>query len=217
MSGKELQKKRTLIYFIEAAQKIMNEEGISNITIRKVAEKAGYNSATLYNYFDDLEQLILYASLKYLRLYAEDLVKSLPGCKNERERFLQLWRSFCLISFLHPEPFERIFFCKYSPQLGHIYSHYYELFPEEKDAPSEDLTHIFSTIRLEERNKIALELLYEEEGRSENTLGLKNDLMIFAYHELLHQCTLHTPQNAAEAQVYIDKMFSYINYILEAV
>lgn len=215
MAGKELQKKRILIYFIEATQEIMNEDGISNITIRKVAQRAGYNSATLYNYFDDLEQLILYASLRYLHLYTEDLSKELPQCKTERERFLQLWRSFCLISFLHPEPFERIFFCKYSSQLGHIYSHYYELFPEEKKAPSEDLAHVFSSIHLEERNRIALEHLYEEEKCCCTSLKIKNELMIYAYHELLHQCTIHTPLNATEAQAYIDKMFSYINFILE--
>ena len=48
MTNKELQKKRILMYFIEAAQNIMENEGIENITLRKVADMAGYNSSTLY-------------------------------------------------------------------------------------------------------------------------------------------------------------------------
>jgi AcrR family transcriptional regulator len=214
LSNKELQRKRTLIYFIEAAQEIMNEEGISNITIRKVAKRAGYNSATLYNYFDDLDHLILYASLKYLHLYNADLIKKLPLCSNERERSLQMWRSFCQVSFLHPEPFERIFFCKYSTQLESIYKKYYLLFPEELKAPSNDLDPIFLSVSLSNRNKMALELLFHEENIPETNLSVINDLMLSAYHELLHQCAASHPPDDLTVQQYTDKMFTYIDYLL---
>ncbi len=214
MSNKELQRKRTLIYFIEAAQEIMNEEGISNITIRKVAKRAGYNSATIYNYFDDLDHLILYASLKYLHLYNSDLTVKLPLCHNERERFLQMWRSFCQVSFLHPEPFERIFFCKYSTQLESIYKKYYLLFPEELRAPSIDLDPIFLSVSLSNRNKMALELLFREEKLPELNLSVINDLMLSSYHELLHECALSHPPDDSTVQLYTDKMFTYIDYLL---
>ncbi|MDX5609295.1 TetR/AcrR family transcriptional regulator, partial [Clostridioides difficile] len=45
------------MYFIEAAQNIMENEGIENITLRKVADMAGYNSSTLYKYFKNLDHL----------------------------------------------------------------------------------------------------------------------------------------------------------------
>ena len=54
-------------YFIIAAQQIIQEEGIKAVTIRKVAALAGYNSATIYNYFENLENLLFFASMKYLR------------------------------------------------------------------------------------------------------------------------------------------------------
>ena len=56
-----LKKKRMMIYFIEAAEKIVKEEGLGALSLRRVADAAGYNSATLYNYFDDLEYLTLFA------------------------------------------------------------------------------------------------------------------------------------------------------------
>ena len=58
-----IKKKRVMIYFIEAARQLMASEGIRALSIRGIAEIAGYNSATLYNYFDDLQHLTLFACL----------------------------------------------------------------------------------------------------------------------------------------------------------
>lgn len=214
MANKDLQKKRILIYFIEAAQEIMKKEGISNITIRRVAQSAGYNSATLYNYFEDLDHLILYASLKYLHLYTAEVTDAFSRCNGEREFFLQMWESFCRISFQYPEPFERIFFCKHSDRLESVCQKYYELFPEECPQPSDNLYPIFSSIQLDYRNRLALERLDREELRPDINLDLVNDLLIFSYHELLHRCSLNPPKNREEVQMYTDRMFTYINYLV---
>lgn len=56
-----LKRKRIMIYFIEAAEKLIRQNGIENLSIRKIATEAGYNSATIYNYFNDLEQLTMFA------------------------------------------------------------------------------------------------------------------------------------------------------------
>ena len=64
-----LKRKRIMIYFIEATEKLLRRDGIENLTIRGIATEAGYNSATIYNYFNDLDQLIMFGSLCYLRDY----------------------------------------------------------------------------------------------------------------------------------------------------
>ena len=46
-----------MMYFIEATQELILKEGLENLSIKKIAEKAGYNSATIYNYFENLEVL----------------------------------------------------------------------------------------------------------------------------------------------------------------
>lgn len=213
MANKELQKKRTLIYFIDAAQKIMEEEGISSVTLRKVAEYAGYNSATLYNYFDDLDQLIMYASLKYLNLYHSSIIKELELCKTERECLTQMWKTFCRISFQHPEPFERIFFNKHSICLNEICRQYYELFPEEEITPPESMTPILSSFVLSDRNRIVLKKLCEEEHLDLQQLDIMNDLMIYAYSNLLHECIENHGQ--PNVDFYTQKMFGFINFILQ--
>ena len=56
--NRELQKKRTILYFIQAAEELIAEKGQDNITVREVANRAVYNIATLYNYFENINHLI---------------------------------------------------------------------------------------------------------------------------------------------------------------
>ena len=41
-----IKKRRVMTYFIEAARQLMSSEGIQALSIRGIAEIAGYNSAT---------------------------------------------------------------------------------------------------------------------------------------------------------------------------
>ena len=45
--------------FIEATKHILQEDGYDHLTIREIAQRAGYNAATLYHYFRDLDELII--------------------------------------------------------------------------------------------------------------------------------------------------------------
>lgn len=44
--NRQEKRKRIMSYFINATIELMEKEGIENLTIRKVAEQAKYNSAT---------------------------------------------------------------------------------------------------------------------------------------------------------------------------
>ena len=41
----------------------MDSVGEEGLSIRKIAAKAGYNSATIYNYFQDLDEPVSYTHL----------------------------------------------------------------------------------------------------------------------------------------------------------
>ncbi len=49
---------RTKSCFIQAAKEIVLREGVENVSVRKVADQAGYTFATIYNYFKDLNELL---------------------------------------------------------------------------------------------------------------------------------------------------------------
>ena len=50
MDKLDIKKRRVMMYFIEATQDLILNEGIENLSIKKIADKAGYNTATIYNY-----------------------------------------------------------------------------------------------------------------------------------------------------------------------
>lgn len=58
MDKKEIQELRIKSYFIEAAKEILKGEGLRSVSVRNVADRAGYSYATLYNYFKDIKDLI---------------------------------------------------------------------------------------------------------------------------------------------------------------
>ena len=69
-NSKELQKKQNTITFINAATEMIAELGIEHISIRKIAEKAGFHNSTIYLYFKDLDELLLLASMKFFQKYS---------------------------------------------------------------------------------------------------------------------------------------------------
>lgn len=58
MDKKDIQEQRMRGYFIEAAKEIIRGEGFKAISVRNIAERAGYSYTTLYNYFKDIKDLI---------------------------------------------------------------------------------------------------------------------------------------------------------------
>lgn len=58
MRNKLLKEKRMRGYFIEAAKEILKGEGIDSMSVRNIADQAGYSYATLYNYFKDVTDVI---------------------------------------------------------------------------------------------------------------------------------------------------------------
>jgi len=74
MSEKQKRKRdRTKAYFLEAAKDMISSQGVESVSVRKIADAAGYSYPTLYNYFQDLNEL-LWETKGYMTL---DLVEVL--------------------------------------------------------------------------------------------------------------------------------------------
>lgn len=116
-SNREIQQKRIVNYFIDATDSIIKEEGIDAVTIRKVANKAGYNSATLYNYFKNLDELIAITLLNSTVEYIHDLKEVTSKVKVCYLRFLTTWYYYSLYAFKNPEVYTYIFYSKKSSSI----------------------------------------------------------------------------------------------------
>ena len=131
MDKLNIKKRRVMMYFIEATQELILNEGIENLSIKKIADTAGYNTATIYNYFEDLEELILYSSIDYLKIYLKDLKSEINSNMKAIEMYATIYKVFVHHSFEKPEIFHTLFFGKYSYKLEKIIKKYYEIFPDD--------------------------------------------------------------------------------------
>ena len=149
-------KKRVVKLFIEAAMEVIEREGIEGTTIRKVAELTGYNSATIYSYFDNLKQLIFFAAAASLKDYVAEMPGYIRNGENELEKFLLMWECFCRHSFAKPRVYSAVFSDDIGTLPKRLVAHYYDLFPEELEEAPEHLQPMLQETDLKQRNLIAL-------------------------------------------------------------
>ncbi|WP_432355441.1 TetR/AcrR family transcriptional regulator [Sporosarcina sp. A2] len=138
MDKKKLQKSRMWKYFVEAATEIIEEEGARAVTIRKVADRAGYNSATIYNYFDEFSHLLFFSSMRLMKDYTIEVTRRMNEESNSLDQYEVAWECFCEYSFKQPDIFHSVFIRDLGENPDHLLDKYYEFYPTDiVDVPEE--------------------------------------------------------------------------------
>ncbi len=140
MSNKEIQQQRMYRYFIDACQDLISEIGIENLTIRNISDKAGYNSATLYNYFTNLEELVALALLDNVKPYFYSLEALQDKNLDPTHFFLITWREYARYSFEKPQTFKRVFESRESDAILKYIPIYFNYFPSDNYAEFDQFT-----------------------------------------------------------------------------
>lgn len=185
MDKKEIQRRRKMIYFIEAAAQIIEEEGLEAVTIRKVADLAGYNSATLYNYFENLDHLKLYAALRFLKPYVEDLPHCLAGACDALDRYLRIWRCFCRHSFEQPHIYNAIFFANTRASVGKLLEEYFSLYPQELEEQPPEVLPMLLERNICARGKASMRAVVEEGFIAPEDVEDVNEMTMLIYQAML--------------------------------
>ncbi|NLM91495.1 MAG: TetR/AcrR family transcriptional regulator [Bacteroidales bacterium] len=98
MKNKDLQEQRMRGYFIQATREILKREGIKAVSVRNIAEQAGYSFATLYNYFRDINELVFHSVSDFHEeckaFVAEHTIKEPRGLKKLKASILAYIRYF---------------------------------------------------------------------------------------------------------------------------
>ena len=125
-------RKKSKLLYIKCAEQIIRNEGVSALNIRRIAMELGNNSATLYTYFEDIEELIIYCTFKIRKEYLEHLARELNTDMSPLEQYVKFYEIYCYYSFDEPEIYYNMYFGKYGERLYRIRDAYYELFPTER-------------------------------------------------------------------------------------
>ena len=85
---------------LDAAERIIEEEGLKSLTVRRVASAIGYSHGTLYNVFADLDDLIVHLNGRTLDALYEAL-KDIPVEGEPEAALMQLSKGYIAFSRSH--------------------------------------------------------------------------------------------------------------------
>ncbi|MFY0544738.1 TetR/AcrR family transcriptional regulator [Brevibacillus sp. H7] len=215
---KTIQLSRMWQYFVEATAQIIQEEGVSNVTIRKIADRAGYNSATIYNYFSEISHLVFFASMKFLKPYTDEVVKIYKSKELQpQEKYLRAWELFCRHSFQNPQIFHAIFIADLGSQPEELLKHYYSVYPAEIIDIPEELKPLILEQNISKRGLAVLDLLVKEGYmKQENVVGI-NEMTILIWQGMfttfLNNRRSYDPEEATrKTMLYIREIVLNANH-----
>lgn len=209
----KLKEKRMMSYFIEAAIEIIEEEGIEAITLRKIAERSGYNSATLYNYFKNLDVLLIYASVTYLKDYIKELKKIVGPVNDPIERYIKIYEVFNDFCFRYPDIYFNMFYGIYSDMLNEIIAEYYDIFPEELEGIDEDLSVMLTSGDIYKRDE-AITKSFLNHGYTKDDIKFLIDTTIRVHSSYLYEVVIN---KNIDKEVHKDKFNKYLRELIERV
>lgn len=181
------------ISLIRSAMEMIQETGIQSVSARSLGSRVGMNSALIYRYFRDIDELVLFACVHVLQGYTTEMVESSAGLDPDSDDsydvdiYMLSWKLFCKHAFNNPEEFNILFFSRHSANLPNVIREYLELFPPEREQSADVfLEAMFRTTSLQDRNLLLLLPLLEGR-RPEDDIILVNDMTIAFFYALLTQ------------------------------
>jgi AcrR family transcriptional regulator len=116
MKNKEIQEKRMKEYFIQATKEILKSEGLQALSVRNIADRAGYSYATLYNYFKDVNDLIFLC----VKDFQEECISFVVGQTKKKTKGIEKLKSSILAYINYFVEYPGIFDLFYITKIGDL-------------------------------------------------------------------------------------------------
>lgn len=124
-------KLNNIINFINTTKDIINNEGIENVSTRKISNLSKLHNSTIYLYFENLTELTMLACISYLNDYSKALLNFGTGTLTSEESFLGIWDIFMFHALEKPTIFDYFFFQDEDYDLEDFLNTYYAIFSNE--------------------------------------------------------------------------------------
>lgn len=94
---------------ISAGIKLINEEGVSNLSLRKVASLCGVTHSAPYSHFKDKEELIEAIKESVTNRFMEELSSAINKANTAEEAILNMGKSYVIFFINNPDYFKFLF------------------------------------------------------------------------------------------------------------
>lgn len=182
---KELQTARMWRYFLDAASELIKEKGVDQITIRQIADRAGYTSSTVYNYFRDLSHLKFFAVMRYTHPYLTDLPTYMKKGNNTVEKWLYAWECFCRHSFALPEVYALLYIENLGDVPEELIQSYHQIYENELIDLSEEVQAIIAEHDIATRSSLYIQNAAKEGFINEENLEYIADTTMLIWAGML--------------------------------
>ncbi len=169
------------------------------------------NSATIYNYFENLEHLKVFACLFVLDEYLEDLKNYIDNRNNSLENYLKIWECFIKHTKINTEAYYTIFFNKLERNVGEYIEEYRELFPPKIENFGPAVVKMIEESSVEKRNIALLENIASDGFIDIGEVIWINDISVFTYESLLYRMN----KSELDKEYGERKMNDYIEKIIK--
>ncbi len=103
---RERREKQELI--LNTAAEIMKEDGIDNISIRKIASRIEYSPAIIYHYFKDKDEILNHLMQRGYRKILDGLAAALDTTDDPREKLRQMTRNYIEVSLQMSDEYKAV-------------------------------------------------------------------------------------------------------------
>ena len=207
------------ISIINGAMDMIRESGIQSVSARSLGSRIGMNSALIYRYFSDIDEVVLFACVHVLQEYTREMALATREYESSVEEFsdadiyMMSWELFCKHAFRNPEQYNILFFSRHSSRLGSVIDEYYKLFPHGRTAEDDIILEgMYRTSNLRNRNLVLL-IPVLEGRKSEQEIILLNDMTVSFFYALLVQLIGNDSGVTAEGQS--KRMLDACRYTIE--
>jgi AcrR family transcriptional regulator len=181
--------KSTKKKYIEAAHQLMLEDGVGTVSARKVANRLGCAQSSIYKHFQGLDELFLYASIRYLKEYYINVNRIASQSLNALDMYRKTERCFAEFSFKYPVVFNNNLFGIYSDRAEHVMRDFFDMYQDE--IPSIDVytSSILTQGPFSDCNKKLLLGCIEEGSLNipKDSLDIVNDTLVNLYKGFLKE------------------------------
>lgn len=150
--NQQLKKARIVRIFVNSVNELALFKQVTEITLRDVADQAGYNSATLYNYFKNMDQLIHFAIFDAVVKIWVEASKLNINSEHTLAQYYHHWEAQCKIAFEIPNLFIYFFLVKDKSVVYDCAKQYFEIFPETYPLLSERFISLIDETQFEVKN-----------------------------------------------------------------